>query len=317
MATTTGGPGTDEDEWLALPADPRDGGATVLSEKQLQLWALVLDSRKVPYRIDPAGSGWQLLVPAALFHEAVCELRQYVEKNRNWPPPPPPATRPYDNTLVTLSVLLLLATFYNITQLSVAPVGGHSFDWYDAGTAASARILDGEWWRTVTALTLHANWLHLFSNLTIGGFFIVSLSRELGSGLAWSLLLGSGLLGNVVNAYVQMPDHRSVGASTAVFGAVGILAALSVVRYRNTTRKRWPLPVAAALALLGLLGTEGKDTDLGAHLFGFLFGSGFGLLTGYATARYGRPGRRLNALLALASAGVVVAAWWLAFVAGG
>ncbi len=256
-------------------------------------------------------------MPAALFHEAVCELRQYVEMNRNWPPPPPPVTRQYDNTLVTLSVLLLLATFYNITQLSFAPAGGQAFDWYDAGTAASGRILAGEWWRTVTALTLHANWLHLFSNLTIGGFFIVALSRELGSGLAWSLLLGSGMLGNIANAWVQMPDHRSVGASTAVFGAVGILAALSVVRYRNSVRKRWPIPVAAALALLGLLGTEGKDTDLGAHLFGFLFGIGFGLATGYATARYGRPGRWLNALLALAAAAVVVAAWWLAFVYGG
>ncbi len=317
MTTVTGHPGTDEDEWLALPADPGNGGSTILSEKQLQLWALVLDSRKIPYRIDPAGIGWQLRVPAAIFHEAVCELRQYVEKNRNWPPPRPPAPLQYDNTLVTLSVLLLLATFYNITQLYIAPIGDRAFAWYAAGTADAASILAGQWWRTVTALTLHANWLHLFSNLTIGGFFIVFLSRELGSGLAWSLLLGSGVLGNVANAYMQQPDHSSVGASTAVFGAVGILAALSVVRYRNSLPKRWPLPVAAALALLGLLGTEGKNTDLGAHFFGFLFGICFGLVTEFVIARCGRPGPWLNAALALASAGTVVAAWWAAFVVGG
>ena len=59
---------------------------------------------------------------------------------------------------------------------------------------------------------------------------IVSLCRELGSGLAWSLLLGSGVLGNLANACLQLPDHRSVGASTVVFGAVGILAALNLLR---------------------------------------------------------------------------------------
>src|SRR6185369_4433376 len=110
--------------------------------------------------------------------------------------------------------------------------------------------------------TLHADLTHLLSNVTIGGIFIILLCRELGSGLAWSLLLGSGALGNLVNALVQAPTHRSVGASTAVFGAVGILAAISMVRYRHHLQRRWFIPVAAGLALLAILGTEGKNTDL-------------------------------------------------------
>ena len=167
-------------------------------------------------------------------------------------------------------------------------------------------------WRLVTALTLHADDLHMFSNLAIGGLFIIFLCRELGSGLAWSLLLGSGILGNLANAFVQSPTHRSVGASTAVFGAVGILASLSLLRYRRQLKRRWLLPVAAALALLALLGTEGKHTDLGAHLFGFLFGLILGLMAEYLIIKKGPPGRLLNALLALLSIGTVIAAWWVA-----
>ena len=279
-------------------------------------WALVLDARKVPCRIESGGMGWRLLVPADYFALARNELRLFEKENRDWPPPEPPASPLVENTLATLSVLILLATFYNLTRLDISLVGHNPVDWTDLGKAHAGRIMAGEWWRLVTALTLHADWLHLVSNLALGGLFIVWLCRDLGSGLAWSLLLGSGILGNLANAWLQTSDHSSVGASTLVFGAVGVLAALSLVRYRRHRKKRWALPVAAALALLALLGTEGKNTDLGAHLFGFGFGIGLGLAAEYLAGRYGRPGRRLNALLALASAMVVVAAWWAALVYG-
>ena len=100
-------------------------------------------------------------------------LRLFEAENRNWPPDPPPTNPLAENTLATLSVLILLATFHNLTQLDASLSGHHPIDWIALGNAHSARILDGEWWRLVTALTLHADWLHLFSNLTLGGIFIV------------------------------------------------------------------------------------------------------------------------------------------------
>jgi membrane associated rhomboid family serine protease len=243
-------------------------------------------------------------------------LLLFERENSDWPPLPPPVSHLTENTLATLSLLILLATFHNLTQLDVSLLGHGPVDWIALGNAYSARILDGEWWRLVTALTLHVDWLHLVSNLALGGIFIVSLCHELGSGLAWSLLIGSGVLGNLVNAFLQHPDHRSVGASTVVFGAVGILAALNLMRNRRYLQRRRLLPFAAALALLALLGTEGKQTDLGAHLFGFIFGFGEGLLGGHLVERRGRPGAFLNALLALLCAVAVAASWWAALVFG-
>jgi membrane associated rhomboid family serine protease len=302
----------DEIPWQEIPPEEvsRYPHAAATSQR-IRLWALTLDSRSIPCQIDNQ-AGWRLLVPPEQYAAAVYELRRFEELNRNWPLPGPLNHPLTENTLATLSILILLATFHNITQLDVTLTGISMPDWVAIGNAQAAKILSGQWWRAVTALTLHADWAHLSSNLAIGGIFIVFLCRELGSGLAWSLLLGAGALGNLVNAYVQPANHSSVGASTAVFGAVGILAAISLVRYRRNLRIRWMLPVAASLALLALLGTEGKNTDLGAHLFGFVYGGCLGLITEYLTGRYGRPGWLLNALLALSSIVLVAVAWWAA-----
>ena len=287
-----------------------------LSQKRAMLWALVLEARGVPCRLQQAGGGWLLLVPLQCHTVACRELLQYEEENRDWPPATPRTVAIPENSLAAVSVLLALAIFHNLIQLGIYLPGNDTPDWYGVGSAKAALILAGQWWRLITALTLHADWGHLCSNLAIGGIFIIFLCRELGTGLAWSLLLGAGALGNLVNAWVQAPGHSSVGASTAVFGAVGILAGISLLRQGQYRRKRWLMPVAAGLSLLALLGTEGKNTDIGAHLFGFIYGGCLGLIVEYLLARLGRPGRRLNAALALSALVTVLVAWWLALARG-
>jgi len=277
---------------------------------RMRAWAVALEARRIPCRAEAAGAGWRLLVPPKLFATALDELRQFETENRDWPPPLPPAPPPSDNPLTTLSVLALLGTFHNLVRLDLS--GLSAADWIGRGSADAGAIRAGEWWRTVTALTLHADGLHLMGNLLIGGAFILLLCRALGSGLAWSLILASGILGNALNAWLQTPLHRSVGASTAVFGAVGLLAAVGLLMDGRRLRRRWYLPIAAALALLALLGSEGENTDLGAHLFGFAAGIALGLPTGWILGRRGRPAPRLNALLALASLALVGGAWWVA-----
>lgn len=299
--------------WRAVSPE---GGAP-LTNSRARIWALVLDSRAIPCCIEPDGGGWRLLVPEQQLESARRELRLYEEANRSWPPSLPAARRLVENTLPTVSVLLLLATFHNLTLIGLSLPGRGILDLYELGTAHAEKILDGQWWRLVTALTLHAGPVHLLSNLTIGGAFVLLLCRELGSGLAWSLLLASGATGNLINAWVQSPAHRSIGASTAVFAAVGILAAIRVVRGRHHPRRRLFIPVAAGLALLALLGTEGKESDLGAHLFGFGSGALSGTAAEFLVGRYGRPGGLLNFLLALLSAALVGAAWWAAIGSGG
>ena len=283
-----------------------------VSVKQARAWALVLDARSIPCMIEATAEGYRLLVPPGNLESARSEIRLYEEQNRHWPPSIPAPRALSQNALPTLSILLLLATFHNLTQIEITLPGGKTLDLYELGIGRSAAIRNGEWWRAVTALTLHADVTHLLGNLAIGGVIIIPLCRELGSGLAWSLLLLAGTLGNLANAWIQSPDHRSLGSSTAIFAAIGIFTATSMLRWKRRPPGKPLTPLAAGLALLALLGSEGKQTDLGAHLFGFVTGLVIGLATGLPLGEDARPGPTVNVMLGLAAALAVVLAWWAA-----
>ncbi|HIJ82242.1 MAG TPA: rhomboid family intramembrane serine protease, partial [Desulfuromonadales bacterium] len=62
---------------------------------------------------------------------------------------------------------------------------------------------------------------------------------------------------------------------------------------------------------------EGKNTDLGAHLFGFCAGLLSGVGAEFLVGKQRRPGGLLNFLLALLSGVMVIAAWWAAIEFGG
>jgi membrane associated rhomboid family serine protease len=57
-----------------------------------------------------------------------------------------------------------------------------SIDWLDAGAANAGRILEGEWWRTITALALHVELGHLMGNLAFGVVISLLVAALLGSG---------------------------------------------------------------------------------------------------------------------------------------
>jgi membrane associated rhomboid family serine protease len=154
-----------------------------------------------------------------------------------------------------------------------------SQDWWSAGAAQAGLIADGEWWRTLTALGLHADLEHLASNLAFGSFLGLLLVQLLGPGLAWLAILLGGALGNALNALLQPTAHTAVGASTAIFAALGILATLAwrrrLVLWTRGLR-RW-LPLAAGVMLLAYLGFGGERTDIGGHVAGFAAGTALGV----------------------------------------
>ena len=303
----------EQPEWRPVPPELQDGLSTTgLSKAGLRSWLLVLEARGIPCRGEQHAGHWLLLVPVSYYRQACRELREYEQENRNWPPPPPVARKLHENTASTIWVLILLAVFHNLVVQHGNPFGSAPLNWLDAGNADALKISQGQWWRAVTALTLHSGPVHLAGNIIVGGLFSVRLCWLLGSGSAWFLILCSGTFGNLINALMQAPDHRSIGASTAVFGAVGLLAVINMLYHRPGLWRRWPLPLAAALGLLALLGSSGENTDLGAHLFGFCCGIAFGLLWGKLLPPQLTANRLLSYTLAAVSVGLLGGSWWLA-----
>src|SRR5262249_4043276 len=123
--------------------------------------------------------------------------------------------------------------------LACRPLTGYRADgrpWFLAGEASGWHIVKGQVWRTVTALTLHADATHLPGNVAAIALLGTAVCRLLGPGLGTWLMLISGAAGNAFTAWLREPSHSSVGASTAIFGAVGILAGLAFVRARLPRR---------------------------------------------------------------------------------
>jgi rhomboid protease GluP len=257
--------------------------------------SLVLAAVGIPHRVERAAFRWRLVVADADAERAAAALAAY-EAERRRAPSDVPDERGAAWSGVVVAVLLL--AFHALAGPR----------WMDAGAAMAGRIRAGEVWRTVTALTLHADGPHVLSNAVACVVFVTAVARLLGPGVGGWLILLAGAGGNALNAVVQRPGHDSVGASTAIFGAIGILGGLQFGRKRGE-RRAW-LALGASLALLAMLGA-GERVDLLAHLWGLVVGLVLGVAAA-AVAPVAPAGRAVQWPLAAAALATVAGAWAVA-----
>jgi membrane associated rhomboid family serine protease len=290
--------------------EPPNGVIGPLASRQVREWTLVLASMGIAHAVRDAHPGWVILVPGEDHARAVRAIELYEAENKNWPPRRARELLPYSRTLAAPLVMLMLVLFYLVT----GPASDSSI-WFVRGTAASDRIMHGQVWRTVTALTLHADTLHVLGNALSGSIFLSAVNRRLGDGRGPLLMLLAGALGNAMNALWYRAGHFSIGASTAVFGAVGILAATQLNVDRTAGTRPWlerAAPVVGGLALLGMLGAS-PHSDLLAHLFGLFAGIFVGLIASRAVRRPKQGSALVQVLCALLTLGIVLGSWGLAF----
>jgi rhomboid protease GluP len=154
-------------------------------------------------------------------------------------------------------------------------------------SSSTGLFTQGEWWRPFTALFLHADAAHLIGNLLSGMFFGTLVARSIGALRAWTLILACGTMGNAITSAIAWPEaFTSIGASTAVFGALGILSGLgfaAMLRHRfHLSWAKTAAPILAGIVLLGLFGggSPQGNTDVLGHIFGFTSGLTVGILIG-------------------------------------
>jgi len=243
--------------------------------RRIDEWATVLAAAGIPYRSRSRLDGWALIVAARDADAALETLDAYDRENRVETPEARRAAVAPIRGAASVGAIVGLAL---IAFFAVSGPRADRSAWFVRGGASAERIVAGEWWRTVTALTLHADAPHVVSNAAASAVLIGAVSYQFGPGVGLWLVLLAGIGGNALTAIVRGAHYESVGASTALFGAIGILAATQAMARGRLplARKRWRV-IAASLALLALLGA-GPDADLVAHLFGLLIGGGLGLV---------------------------------------
>lgn len=247
---------------------------------------LVLTAVGVEGVVAHAQDGFLLQVAAADAGYAARHLLQYEAENRP-PPPAPPPPRVYGYAWVGCAgyVLVLFGVAFALSN------GLVRLDAFDLGELDAGRVQAGEWWRAWTALTLHLDGPHLAANLAAGVWFGYLAGRQMGAGTAWLLTVTGAGVANLLEGLLGPAEHRAVGASTAVFSALGAMAAYSW-RERFALPQRWARrwgPLVAGVILLGWTGSAGEGTDVVAHLAGFAMGALLG-----ATAALPRSQRWLS-----------------------
>ncbi|MGB9499796.1 MAG: rhomboid family intramembrane serine protease [Dissulfuribacterales bacterium] len=276
-----------------------------ITQQQADICAVILSSSGVSYRLKKDKKGWGVWVDEAQYHRALDAVKQYFHENKNIFPIYEQKSE--FNTATIISGIM--AAFFLLVCYMAVHMSGNADDFVNRYGASAFMILNGEFYRTVTALMLHADEVHLAGNMISIAVFGTAVCAVCGRGLGWLMILMCGVFGNLINAFMYETGHVSIGASTAVFGAIGILAGYQGLKYQRPIKRKtaaW-IPVVCGLALLGLLGSGGLRVDIMAHLFGLICGMIMGFL--YALIVKQCPGKFAQ-LASATSVFIIIALAW-------
>jgi len=185
----------------------------------------------------------------------------------------------------TLPHFLMIVSFVDVLMMAIAIYLNHGFEPLSVnpllgpsssvleqmGAKDVSKILDGQWWRFITPIFLHAGLFHLAANLFFQLRTGMALERNIGSLRMAALYLICGVGGNLSSA-IFLPHLLSVGASGALFGIIGTLLAISL--------KTWSVQERPCLNLMTILLTIVINLTIGllpvvdnfCHLGGFTSG---------------------------------------------
>ncbi len=269
-------------------------------------WITVLCAAGLDYRLSRSGSGWHLHIPGCQAMAAQVEIDAYERDVARPAMSPAAVSEAASGTSAWVAFWCVYVLFLFFLWLGPYRPEDPLF-----ATAAAdvEKIRAGEWWRAITALTVHSGWPHLLANMGFLFFVGQAVFQTMGQGVGLLLILAGALGGNLGVALTITAPYRSVGASTAGFAALGIMSAYQSVshcrwhrRFSMLWRRSW-IPMASGMALLGFMGTA-PQSDLSAHVFGFFTGALLAIPFSYRRMRLTTHGQ-----WALLVAGAASLAW--------
>ncbi len=250
--------------------------------KQIRDESLVLLSQGISHRLEHSPDGpFQIFVELDDQKRARFQIRLYHREN---PPREVNAPLPLKASFQPIWVLLV-PTVVTLIQFSGIIPGIES-----EGLSDADKVMNGQWWRCITALTLHGDSRHLGGNLLTGYLVLSMMSYRISLAKVVPFLAVSSALANFCVAATVQTDFRSLGFSTFVFAAIG---ALSVMEFRLMPKESHGLlrrfaPLCGAASLATFVGL-GEHADILAHLYGFIAGLLCGFIPNKKSLRWGAP----------------------------
>lgn len=182
------------------------------------------------------------------------------------------------STALIIDVILLY--FVVMTFGGVNPLTASSQELFEWGALRGGSLADGEWWRIITSMFMHANAMHLFGNLVALGLAIFFAVNLFGLHRVAIIFLLTGICAGTTAALLF--EGTYVGSSGAVMGLTGAVFAIYAIQWRSIVEQTgidlgmllWLVLMAALTLLMGI--SSGISNT--AHITGLITGAIMGVM---------------------------------------
>lgn len=196
----------------------------------------------------------------------------------------------------TFALIVINVVVYGLQQVVPGLTG--------AWVAFPPAIADGQWYRLITSMFLHASVWHIGFNMLALYYFGPVVERRFGTGRFALLYLVSGFVSSASSYLIEPPQVPSLGASGAIFGIFAVVMVLAFNRRHDPGANQLLRSLFGLLVLNGLLVFFVPNIDVWAHVGGFLGG----IALGFAYDRGGRgAGKAAEAVVTVVLVAVAVA----------
>lgn len=145
-----------------------------------------------------------------------------------------------------------------------------------AGMSVNGLIAEGEWWRIITSMFLHAGFTHVLFNMFSLFLFGPELEKIAGKMRFLTIYFLAGIFGVAATFLIEPPNYATLGASGALYGIFGAFAALIYyTRHLFPQLRQIILPLIVISVIMTFLM---PNINISAHLGGLVTGFILGIV---------------------------------------
>jgi len=203
---------------------------------------------------------------------------------------------------VTRALVIANVFIYLITVAQGSGLNSPGGKLFDKWLLYGPYVADGQWWRLVTSMFLHASILHIGLNMLALWWLGSIVEQSIGHARYAAIYFVSGLAGSA-GALLATPLQPTVGASGAIYG---ILGSLLILEWLQTGTFAGP---ALTLIVINLaFSFTASGISWGGHVGGLIAGI-LGTLAFWQARKQRQPWLGYAALVGIGVLSVAVAYW--------
>lgn len=164
-------------------------------------------------------------------------------------------------------IIFIHIILYLLTALPIFP----SKFLFERLAGVNLYVVNGEYWRLVTPIFMHAGFAHMLFNSFSLVLFGPALEQLLGRTKFILVYLITGIAANLATLLLEPLTYTHVGSSGAIFGLFGFY--ISIIMFRKAMMSRENSQTIMTIAIIAVIMTfVQSNINITAHIFGMLSG---------------------------------------------